>query len=141
MYAAIRASGKKNRLRMKKPKKLWPLRPATRAGQKARLTQMTTKPIARIHQPSVDVATTFTMLVPPSDSGKGQTRTDPASRASPKRDDSQARDATVARREACLRGGVVSSWLLRRRADFIRLCEVSHATPAPRAGPRAVSGG
>src|SRR4051795_1460143 len=115
MYAAIRASGKKNRLRMKKPKKLWPLRPARSAGQKARLTQMTRKPIARIHQPSVDVATTFTMSVPPWDSGKGQTRTDPGSRESPKRDDSRARDATVARQRS----------LLARRCSVVMVAEAA----------------
>jgi hypothetical protein len=30
------AAGKKNRLKMKYPMKLWPLRPATRAGQNGR---------------------------------------------------------------------------------------------------------
>jgi hypothetical protein len=35
MYATIRAAGKKTRLKRKKPKKLCPLRPATRAGQNA----------------------------------------------------------------------------------------------------------
>src|SRR5207244_13159025 len=33
------AAGKKNRLKMKYPMKLWPLRPATRAGQNAITTQ------------------------------------------------------------------------------------------------------
>src|SRR6185295_1266726 len=39
-YAMISASGKKNRLRTKYPKKLCPFRPATRAGQNANATQM-----------------------------------------------------------------------------------------------------
>jgi hypothetical protein len=38
-YATINAAGKKTRLKMKKPMKLWPLRCATRAGQKAMATQ------------------------------------------------------------------------------------------------------
>ena len=38
-YATISAAGKKKRLKMKYPKKLWPLRPATRAGQKAKLSR------------------------------------------------------------------------------------------------------
>jgi hypothetical protein len=41
------AAGKKNRLKMKYPMKLWPFRPATRAGQKAMAIQMIT---TKIHQ-------------------------------------------------------------------------------------------
>ena len=41
------AAGKKNRLKMKYPMKLWPLRPATRAGQNAITIQMTAN---KIHQ-------------------------------------------------------------------------------------------
>src|SRR6266516_4317415 len=41
------AAGKKNRLKMKYPIKLWPLRPATRAGQNAIAIQMTAN---KIHQ-------------------------------------------------------------------------------------------
>ena len=36
----ISASGKKNKLRMKYPMKLWPFLPATRAGQNAMAIQM-----------------------------------------------------------------------------------------------------
>jgi hypothetical protein len=38
----MRAAGKKNRLKMKYPMKLWPFRPATRAGQNAIAIQMRT---------------------------------------------------------------------------------------------------
>src|SRR6266581_103983 len=41
------AAGKKNRLKMKYPMKLWPFRPATRAGQNAMAIQMTAN---KIHQ-------------------------------------------------------------------------------------------
>src|SRR5213592_1318665 len=41
------AAGKKNRLKMKYPMKLWPFRPATRAGQNAIAIQMTAN---KIHQ-------------------------------------------------------------------------------------------
>ena len=41
------AAGKKNRLKMKYPMKLWPLRPATRAGQNAIAIQTTA---STIHQ-------------------------------------------------------------------------------------------
>src|SRR6266576_4213281 len=41
------AAGKKNRLKTKYPMKLWPLRPATRAGQNAIAIQMTAN---KIHQ-------------------------------------------------------------------------------------------
>jgi len=41
------AAGKKNRLKMKYPMKLWPFRPATRAGQKAMAIQMIA---IKIHQ-------------------------------------------------------------------------------------------
>src|SRR6266536_1468612 len=39
------AAGKKNRLKMKYPMKLWPFRPATRAGQNAIAIQMTASKI------------------------------------------------------------------------------------------------
>jgi hypothetical protein len=42
------AAGKKNRLKMKYPMKLWPLRPATRAGQNAITIQ--TKAIKTHHR-------------------------------------------------------------------------------------------
>lgn len=54
MYATIKANGKKIRLKMKKPKKLWPLRSATRAGQKAMAIQIT----AKISQLMVETART-----------------------------------------------------------------------------------
>src|SRR6476659_352527 len=54
----ISASGKKNRLRMKYPRKLWPLRPATRAGQKAKATQMMKNSRPPATQPPVDIAST-----------------------------------------------------------------------------------
>ena len=47
MWAAISASGKQNRLRMKYPRKLCPLRSATRAGQHASATQMQSKVLSR----------------------------------------------------------------------------------------------
>jgi hypothetical protein len=50
----ISASGNKKRLNMKYPKKLCPLRPATRAGQNAIATQIRAKTI----QPNVDTART-----------------------------------------------------------------------------------
>jgi hypothetical protein len=45
MYATINAAGKKIKLKMKYKKKLWPLRPATRAGQNAIAIQITTNKI------------------------------------------------------------------------------------------------
>ena len=41
------AAGQKNRLKMKYPMKLWPFRPATRAGQNASAIQTTAH---KIHQ-------------------------------------------------------------------------------------------
>src|SRR5262245_13353429 len=49
------AAGKKNRLKMKYPMKLWPFRPATRAGQNAIAIQMTAN---KIHQ-RTDMAGSF----------------------------------------------------------------------------------
>src|SRR5215472_14313627 len=49
------AAGKKNRLKMKYPMKLWPFRPATRAGQNAIAIQMTAN---KIHQ-RTDMAASF----------------------------------------------------------------------------------
>jgi hypothetical protein len=49
MYAMISASGKKSRLSRKYPMKLWPLRAATLAGQKAIAIQMTTPMIHHNH--------------------------------------------------------------------------------------------
>src|SRR5215472_13559699 len=49
------AAGKKNRLKMKYPMKLWPFRPATRAGQTAIAIHMTAN---KIHQ-RTDMATAF----------------------------------------------------------------------------------
>jgi hypothetical protein len=49
------AAGKKNRLKMKYPMKLWPFRPATRTGQNAIAIQMTAN---RIHQ-MTDMAVSF----------------------------------------------------------------------------------
>src|SRR5215831_20403624 len=49
------AAGKKNRLKMKYPMKLWPFRPATRAGQNAIAIQMTAN---KIHQ-RTDIAASF----------------------------------------------------------------------------------
>jgi hypothetical protein len=48
------AAGKKNRLKMKKPMKLCPFRPATRAGQNAMAIQITT---INIHHRNDMVAT------------------------------------------------------------------------------------
>src|SRR3954447_16599484 len=42
------AAGKNTRLKMKNPMKLWPFRPATRAGQNAMATQMITKTVHQI---------------------------------------------------------------------------------------------
>jgi hypothetical protein len=57
-YATIKANGQKNRLRMKKPMKLWPLRLATRAGQNARAIQM----IAEMIQTMVRIPTSGQMV-------------------------------------------------------------------------------
>jgi hypothetical protein len=52
------AAGKKNRLKMKYPMKLWPFRPATRAGQNA----ITIQTIAtKIHQRTFMVASPFSV--------------------------------------------------------------------------------
>src|SRR3954469_12452562 len=61
MYATIKASGKKIRLKTKYQKKLWPLRAATRAGQKARATQIQTNAIAKTVHPKVESAITSNM--------------------------------------------------------------------------------
>ena len=47
------AAGKKNTLKMKYPMKLWPFRPATRAGQNAIAIQMTAQ---KIHKMQHDVS-------------------------------------------------------------------------------------
>jgi len=42
------AAGKKNRLKMKYPMKLWPFRPATRAGQNAIAIQITARTMSQM---------------------------------------------------------------------------------------------
>jgi hypothetical protein len=58
------AAGKKNRLKMKYPMKLCPLRPATRAGQNAISTQITAQ---RIHQSNTEISSFshMTLLLAP----------------------------------------------------------------------------
>src|SRR3954452_7222568 len=59
------ASGKKNRLKMKYPMKLWPLRPATRAGQKARAIQIARAATPMTNPPKVESAITDIVQVVP----------------------------------------------------------------------------
>src|SRR6266566_9837575 len=61
------AAGKKNRLKTKYPMKLWPFRPATRAGQNAIAIQMTANKIhqrADIAASSLSVHTERSYLLP-----------------------------------------------------------------------------
>lgn len=62
MYATINAAGKKIRLKMKYPRKLCPLRPATRAGQKAIATHTMTATSQNIAEPNTVLAMTSPYL-------------------------------------------------------------------------------
>ena len=53
------AAGKKNKLKMKYPMKLWPFRPATRAGQNAIAIQMAAN---KIHQMTDMVVSPFAFV-------------------------------------------------------------------------------
>ena len=56
MYAAMSAAGKNTRLKMKNPMKLWPFRPATRAGQKAIAIQTMRNKVKYNQDPTMVVA-------------------------------------------------------------------------------------
>jgi hypothetical protein len=58
------AAGKKNRLKMKYPMKLWPFRPATRAGQNAIAIQMTANKIHQMTDMAVSFPRSYRTLVP-----------------------------------------------------------------------------